>query len=520
MPAGTLRDVTLSPGVPPVSDVRGSGAAAEDGASTPRSGPTLDPYIGATIDGRYTVERKLGEGGMGVVYKCRHAFIEKRVAMKVLKADMAQSEEHTARFLNEARSASSVGNPHIIDVNDFGRLPDGATYFTMEFLEGTSMADLVETSLPLELPRVAHISLQLTEALEAAHEAGIVHRDLKPDNIFLIAQGGDQDFVKLLDFGIAKASRSQHKLTQAGQVFGTPHYMSPEQANAAAVDHRSDIYSLGVILYELVSGHLPFDAENFMAILTAHMYKAPIPLSKIAGCPALPAGLENVILTCMAKKPDERYQSMKDLGDELRRVFSGTLPLHALDARTLADSAEDFARSSMASAPVSQPQTQHKRSFVPGVLVAALAGVAATIWAVLALSSAPEADNKAPHALPPRNIELVPVADSDPAPQPQVARETPELAEPASTSTQVAIAVAPLDAHVFENDVDLGPSPVMVQVEKEPLELEARLAGFRPEKLTIDGSQTKVTVQLRRVTKAKARPKPAAVDSDGLVNPW
>lgn len=289
-----------------------------------------DPYIGTLVDGRYTVESILGEGGMGVVYSCKHKLLGKRVAMKILRANFARNQEVVTRFLNEARAASDIGNPHIVDISDFGRLPDKTTYFIMEYLNGMDLTHAMQTG-PMPIDRIVHIASQIAEALASAHDVDIVHRDLKPDNIFLVSRDSTRDFVKILDFGIAKvSSASESRMTRAGTIFGTPHYMSPEQAAGSPVDHRSDIYSLGVILYELVSGQVPFTSdENCMAILSQHMYKMPLPIHELS----LPTDriispeLEAVIMTCLSKRPEDRYQSMRELADDLKQAQQGTVSI-------------------------------------------------------------------------------------------------------------------------------------------------------------------------------------------------
>jgi len=320
MPRMTDPDVSLD--IPPPADIA---PPAE------RPAGSKDPYIGTTFDHRYKIQKLLGEGGMGFVYLARHKVIDKKVAVKVLRVEMAKDREILDRFLQEAKAASSIGNPHIIDISDFGDLPDGSTYFVMEYLDGKSLGNLVDSTNQLSVERICHIARQMADGLAAAHERGIIHRDLKPDNIFLIQRGSDQDFVKILDFGIAKVtgSATDTKLTKAGAVFGTPHYMSPEQAAGAPIDHRADIYALGVMLYELTSGQLPFNADNFMGILTQHMYKAPVPIRALVPSPACPPSLEAVILKCLSKKQEARYQSMEELGADLQRIESGGVP-HAV----------------------------------------------------------------------------------------------------------------------------------------------------------------------------------------------
>ena len=315
----------------------------------------LRRYVGQTLEGRYVVEEPLGEGGMGVVYGGRHKLIDKRVAIKILRNDLAAEQEMTERFLNEARAASSIGSPHIVDISDFGRLPDGSAYFVMEFLDGMSLGAAMDQTKVISVPRLIHIAKQIALGLAAAHSRGIVHRDLKPDNVMLIQRGTDRDFVKVLDFGIAKVGSDSHRLTKAGTVFGTPHYMSPEQAAGVPVDPRTDIYSLGVILYEMAAGKVPFDADNFMGILTQHMYKAPVPIRAIVPQPQeVPPGLEAIVLKALSKKVELRYQRMEELIADLEKVERGAVP----DAV-----AEMMARSGGFNVPVDYFRTSPK---VPG----------------------------------------------------------------------------------------------------------------------------------------------------------
>jgi serine/threonine-protein kinase len=518
--------VTISPGSASFPD-------SEEITSSRLKVMRQDPYLGATIDGRYKVEALLGEGGMGVVYRCVHTIIGKKVAMKVLRADLARDAEVTERFLNEAKAASTIGNAHIIDISDFGQFQDGATYFVMEFLVGQPLTRIVEGGQAVPVSRILHIARQLAEGLSAAHAADIVHRDLKPDNIYLIARGGEKDFVKILDFGIAKVSTSGEgaKLTRAGAVFGTPHYMSPEQAAGQPVDHRGDVYSFGVILYELASGRVPFDADNFMGILTQHMYKAPVPIRALVPQPQeVPPGLEAIVLKCLSKRPEHRYQSMDELIADLDKLKAGSVPDAVPEMMSRSGGfnvpADYFAKPKMPEPVPASPASSRNKSKWP--LVAGLAGVAAAIAIVGAIF----AKSSQSRAEPERATKAA-------APSELAAAAAPSVpSEPLTVSKQVALAIVPPEAHLYDGDKDLGTSPILVEVEEgKTLALVARMAGYKELALSIDGSKPRESIKLERLARAGAAParpaprkstepraesgkKKGNLGGNEIVNPW
>ncbi|MFK7998943.1 MAG: serine/threonine-protein kinase [Polyangiales bacterium] len=283
---------------------------------------TDDALVGSELD-RYRVIRRIGEGGMGLVYEGLHIAIEKRVAIKVLRDDFSSRPDVVERFRQEAKSASRIGHENIVDISDFGSTPAGQSYFVMEFLEGEDLADLIAREGTLSVERILDISGQCARALSAAHSKGIVHRDMKPENIFLTQRPDRPDFPKIVDFGIAKMSDIEtsgapgRKLTKTGMIFGTPEYMSPEQAAGKGLDHRVDIYGMGVIMYELVTGRVPFVGDTFMGVLTQHLFEAPPPLREVNAHVECSRELELIIFKCLSKSADGRYATMDKLAEAL-----------------------------------------------------------------------------------------------------------------------------------------------------------------------------------------------------------
>jgi len=307
---------------PVVGTERNAGATALAQQHDPEAEPDL---TGIIVDGRYRVIELIGEGGMGKVYLAEHVEIGKRVALKVLHPSYSRMPDLVERFRREARAASKIGHPNIVDVTDSGTTAEGSVYFVMEYLEGVELGSVIEREGALDVARALKISGQICRALAAAHAQGIVHRDLKPENIFLITRDGAADVVKVLDFGIAKTTEAEaareRRLTSPGMAMGTPEYMSPEQAAGRAADARCDVYALGAIMYEMSTGIPPYSGDNFMEILTKKATQdppAPITVRR-----DLPSQVSDLVMASMARNPDDRPQTMEKLEYELNKCLSG-----------------------------------------------------------------------------------------------------------------------------------------------------------------------------------------------------
>jgi serine/threonine protein kinase len=491
-----------------------------------------DPHIGTTIGERYIVDRRIGEGGMGRVYLAHHKVIGKNVAIKILHAELARDKEAVGRFVREAKAASSIGNPHIVDISDFGELNDGSTYFVMEYLDGLTLGGSIEERGTLPPKMVTDVALQLCDGLAAAHKQGIIHRDLKPDNVTLVTQGTNKHFCKILDFGIAKvsSSASSTKLTMAGAVFGTPHYMSPEQAAGATVDHRTDIYSLGVMLYEMTSGSLPFNADNFMGILTQHMYKAPVPIRALVNSPDCPPGLEAIILKSLSKKPEARYQDFDEFADDLRLLRDGDIPhaVHDMMARSGSFNVPaDYFKAGGSVAPPKGPQVRPRW----GPRIVAIAGVAVAVAVVLFVLIKDSTTTAQPPETTPANATNLSPTTELPAPQ----------------ENEVLLGSNPANAVALLNDEKIMLPSIIKVPEGEKVTVQVYAKDHEQQAIVLDGNNKRVVVTLvpiagaapndsasaspaaprpvyrpRKKTKKKTTPRPATKKKKGgdVVDPW
>ncbi len=338
-------------------NVDGARFCAKCGALIPLQTSNEDPLVGQIVGGRYRIIKLLGEGGMGRIYvgEQQMGTNVRKVAVKTLHPHLSQDAQITARFHRECGTVSELEHPNTIHFFDFGTTNDGQLYIAMEFISGTSLADELTKNGPMAPERVERILGQVCGSLEEAHARGIVHRDLKPDNVILTTRAGQPDFVKVLDFGIAKRSEAkdqaqEQKLTQQGMVLGTPPYMSPEQFTGKELDRRSDIYSLGVMAYEMLSGRLPFQAETPWQWATQHMTAQPFPFEGLPKAASAPAKMKAAIMKALSKDAEQRQASAKQFFEELAEGggaahFGASAKAAAADpgrAATAAMSAADF----------------------------------------------------------------------------------------------------------------------------------------------------------------------------------
>jgi serine/threonine protein kinase len=308
--------------------------------------------VGQTI-GNYRISSRLGEGGMGVVYLAEHPVIGKKVALKAIHPELSRNAEVVSRFVTEAKSVNQIGHEHIVDIADFGTTPGGEFYFIMEYLQGEALSDRLKREGRLDPTRAMVIGAQIADALDASHEHGIIHRDLKPENIFLVSKGGSKDFVKVLDFGLAKLVDTEEKVThktRAGSVMGTPYYMAPEQCEGKTeIDNRADIYSLGVLMFEMLTGKVPFGGDGYGEIIVKHITMPPPSVRSLV--PELTPEMDLILYRALAKDRTQRFQTMAELRDALLdpNRYASAAPVVGIpdDLSGVARAASPMARSEM-----------------------------------------------------------------------------------------------------------------------------------------------------------------------------
>jgi serine/threonine-protein kinase len=388
-----------------------------------------DVLVGRVLAERYRVDRLLGSGGMGSVYLAEHVLMKKAVALKVLHRELTAFPEVVKRFEREAVAAARIDHPNVAAASDFGRLSDGSFYLVLEYVDGKCLRTLIEEG-PIERGRALAIARQIADALSAAHAADIVHRDLKPDNVMLVTQPDGRELVKVLDFGVAKvvsggeSGEADRQLTRVGAIVGTAGYMAPEQALGQAVDHRADLYAFGVVLYELVSGSRPYEAEDVTQILAKQLTDPPAPLP-----PGVEPELSALVFRLLARAPEDRPGSARELVAELDRVIeqralAASDTVLGLDTRSLPRSAR-----AVVSAPRSDAMPAHGRWRL-GLFAATLAvfgGAAAVAWSRHA--------HESPHSAPSATAASA-IAPPNPVRIPEGPAFAPSASPPAAAPTE------------------------------------------------------------------------------------
>jgi len=456
--------------------------------------------IGRTI-GNYVVRDKIGEGGMGVVFRAEHPHINRRVAIKVLHPGADRNPEVVHRFFNEARAATEIRNEHIVEVLDFGTLPEGMPYLVMEWLDGESLGSLLRTAHKLPLAQAAMIMSGIARALRAAHGKGVVHRDLKPDNVFLVRRDGEPDLVKVLDFGIAKLLATGMPVqyqTQTGAIIGTPAYMSPEQCRGAKeIDHRTDVYALGVIGYQMLTGRLPFAADALGELLLKHLTETPPPADSLE--PSVPGPVSQILARALEKEPEKR-PGLDEIMSTMDAVVTASADAVPGRSPVTAALSARFAPAPQVSGPTAAPgphttlgasasEIGLERKLAPrkrtGLIAgAAVAGLLLTAGVLVAvMKSHPGQPRAQPPVSPPA------IADQPPpgaGPVAAAARPAEKSAEklperPVERTVDIAIRTDPSSARLEVDGEAVGnPFSRTVLKDDRPHRITASLPGFGP----------------------------------------
>lgn len=398
------------------------------------AGAAADPYLGKMVSGKYKVEKLLGQGGMGRVYLAHNVALDQKVVLKVLLPEYGQDPDTVKRFQHEGRAASRLRHPNVIQVMDFGAMEDGTLYMAMEFLPGKDLAHLIQHEFPLGDRRIARIASQILAALGEAHAQNIIHRDLKPENVMIEQRRGDPDFVKVLDFGIAKITDAKTKLTAAGLVCGTPEYMSPEQAKGADLDPRSDLYSVGVIVYQMVTGLLPFESDTPVGFLMKHLTEPPMPPSQRQPEVDVSPELEAFIMKAISKNPADRFANAEEMREALlavvpdagapaRAATSAAIPRPATPAAPTAKAAPSAAKPAATKPQPEEAPAPAKPGGKTGLIAAAAAVVviagAAGAWFATRGGSAPATPPVATAPTQPPTTPAPPTTPTQPVADPQ-----------------------------------------------------------------------------------------------------
>jgi len=453
-------------------------------ASSPA--PSLLP-VGATV-GEYRILKLLGRGAFGAVYHASHALIGKQVALKVLGAQFSEDPAMSARFVDEARAVNRIAHPNIVDIFGFGTLADGRKYCVMELLNGRTLGDRLEQSGPPAFAEALAILRQVAGALDAAHQNGIVHRDLKPDNVFLCEAGADASSadgaikVKLLDFGIAQIADGVHQRTGTNMVLGTPAYMSPEQCLGARVDFRSDIYALGVVAFELLTGTQPFRGGNAFQLGAMHVNAEPPAPSSLR--PELRASVDAAVLRLLAKAPERRPPSASAGVQELSDALQGL---------------EGHAAAAVSTARTPVAANKGKRT----LLGVGLAGLALVLAGLLLRSSKASDEPLVATEAAPAPAAPVPSIGSQPPPV-RPDSGPPSNAPTAAAQVQLKIDGEPAAARVFLGDSEVGQlgQPFFLPRSDAQARLSIRAPGFTPREISLVPSEDRaLSVKLRRIAK-------------------